>query len=55
MITDIVDGTKAYNNGDFTALTYGARYNFSITAVYDNGKNVAGNVVEVIYLIKAQE
>lgn len=50
-----IDGTKTYNNGDFDALTYGTEYNFSVTAVYDNGKNVAGNAVKILYLISAGE
>lgn len=48
-----IDGIKTYTGGDFTALTYGTEYNFSVTAVYDNGKYVAGNAVKVLYLINA--
>ena len=47
-----INGTKTYNDGDFAALAYGTLYNFSVTAVYDNGKYVAGNAVEKMYLIQ---
>ncbi len=50
-----IDGTKTYSGGDFAALTYGMEYNFSVTAVYDNGKYVAGNAVKILYLINAGE
>ncbi len=50
-----INGTKTYTGGDFAELTYGTEYNFSVTAVYDNGKYVAGNAVKVLYLISAGE
>ncbi|HHW30819.1 MAG TPA: hypothetical protein GXX20_03965 [Clostridiaceae bacterium] len=50
-----IDPTNVYTNGDFTALTYGNEYYFSVTAVYKNNKYVAGNVVKIIYLISDNE
>jgi len=50
-----INGTKTYTGGDFAELTYGTEYYFSVTAVYDNGKYVAGNAVKVLYLISAEE
>lgn len=40
-----------YANGDFNKLTYGNEYYFSVTAIYNNNKYVAGNPVKVLYLI----
>lgn len=48
-----IDLSKPYTNGDFTTLTYGTEYYFSVTAVYSNNKYVAGNAVKVLYLISA--
>jgi len=50
-----IDGSKTYNNGDFTTLTYGTEYYISVTAVYDNNKTVAGNAVKILYLISGEE
>lgn len=50
-----IDGSKTYNDGDFTSLTYGTEYYISVTAVYDNDKTVAGNAVKVLYLISTEE
>jgi hypothetical protein len=47
----VIDKSKPYFNGDFSALTYGNEYYFSVTAVYANNKYVAGNAVKVLYLI----
>lgn len=46
-----IDVTKPYTGGDFTTLTYGNEYYFSVTAVYANDKYVAGNAVKKLYLI----
>ena len=50
-----INGSKTYTGGDFSELTYGTEYNFSVTAVYDNGKYVAGNAVKILYLITEEE
>jgi hypothetical protein len=50
-----IDMTKPYTNGDFTALTYGNEYYFSVTAVYKDNKYVAGNAVKVLYLVPAKQ
>lgn len=47
----IIDPSNVYTNGDFTTLTYGNEYYFSVTAVYKNNKYVAGNAVKVLYLV----
>ncbi len=47
----VIDGSKTYHDGDFSDLTYGNEYYFSVTAVYKNNKYVAGNPVKVLYLI----
>ncbi len=46
----VIDPAKPYVSGDFTALTYGAEYYISVTAVYGN-KFVPGNAVKILYLI----
>lgn len=50
-----IDGAKAYTSGDFTALTYGTEYYFSVTAVYGNSKYVPGNAVKMLYLISPED
>lgn len=45
-----IDPSREYKNGDFTKLTYGKDYYFSVTAVYKDNKYVAGNAVKVLYL-----
>lgn len=40
-----------YTNGDFKKLTDSEKYYFSVTAVYSNGKYVAGNAVERVFLL----
>lgn len=47
----VIDVSKPYTSGDFAALTYGTEYYFSVTAVYNNNKYVAGNTVKVLYLV----
>lgn len=52
----VIDVSKpSYTNGDFTALTDGTEYYFSVTAVYSNNKYVAGNAVKVLYLLPAKQ
>lgn len=50
-----IDASNTYTNGDFSALTYGNEYYFSVTAVYKNNKYVAGNAVKILYLISTNE
>jgi len=50
-----IDVTMPYTNGDFTALTYGTEYYFSVTAVYDDNKYIAGNAVKVLYLVPTNQ
>jgi len=50
-----IEVTVPYTNGDFTALTYGTEYYFSVTAVYDDNKYVAGNAVKVLYLVPTNQ
>ena len=40
-----------YTNGDFKNLADGTEYYFSVTAVYSNGKCVAGNAVKKLFLL----
>jgi len=40
-----------YTNGDFKNLAHGTEYYFSVTAVYSNGKFVAGNAVKKLFLL----
>jgi hypothetical protein len=49
----LIDRSKTYTDGDFSTLTYGNEYYFSVTAVYKNNKYVAGNPVKVLYLVSA--
>jgi len=51
----VIDGSKTYYDGDFSTLTYGNEYYFSVTAVYKNNKYVAGNPVKVLYLISDEK
>ncbi len=46
-----VEISKPYMNGDFSALKDGAEYYFSVTAVYNGNKYIAGNAVKVLYLL----
>ncbi len=50
-----IDPSKNYRNGDFSKLKYGQDYYFSVTAVYKDGKCVAGNAVKVLYLFKTSD
>ncbi|HEX2944342.1 MAG TPA: S-layer homology domain-containing protein [Clostridia bacterium] len=43
--------TVNYTNGDFKNLTDGTEYYFNVTAVYSNGKYVAGNAVKKLFLL----
>lgn len=45
----------SYGNGDFDKLEYGEEYYFSVTAVYDNNKCIAGNAVKMLYLIPSND
>lgn len=47
----VIEASVQYRRGDFEKLTYGTEYYISVTAVYEN-KNVAGNAVKVLYLVK---
>jgi len=51
----VIDASKPYTSGDFTTLTFGEEYYFSVTAVYSNDKYVAGNAVKKIYLVETQQ
>lgn len=46
-----IDASKPYTTGDFTKLTDGTEYYFSVTAVYKNNKYVSGNAVKILYLL----
>lgn len=46
-----VSASVNYTNGDFSNLVDGTEYYFSVTAVYSNGKYVAGNVVKKLFLL----
>lgn len=50
-----IDASKLYTDGDFSALEYGKEYYFSVTAVYNNNKYVAGNAVKVLYLVSSED
>lgn len=50
-----VEVSVPYTSGDFTTLTYGNEYYFSVTAVYDDNKYVAGNAVKVLYLVSPNQ
>lgn len=43
-----------YTNGDFKNLADGTEYYFSVTAVYSNGKCVAGNTMKKLFLLPPQ-
>jgi hypothetical protein len=47
----VIDPSITYTGGDLTTLNDGTMYNVSVTAVYKNDKYVAGNAVEVLYLL----
>ncbi len=51
----ILDNTVEYTNGDFKKLTDGVEYYFSVTAVYNNNKCVAGNAVKKLYLLPPRQ
>lgn len=51
----VIDPSKRYRNGDFSKLTYGKDYYFSVTAVYKDNKYVAGNAVKVLYLFETED
>lgn len=50
-----IDVTKSYTNGDFTALTDGTEYFFSVTAVYNSNKYIAGNAVKMLYVLPPKQ
>lgn len=51
----ILDSSVDYTSGDFTKLTDGIEYYFSVTAVYNNNKCIAGNVVKKLYLLPPRQ
>jgi hypothetical protein len=51
----VIDASKPYTSGDFTALTFGEEYYFSVTAVYAHDKYVAGNAVKKLYLVETEQ
>ena len=46
-----VSAAVNYSNGDFRNLADGTEYYFSVTAVYGNGRYVAGNAVKKLFLL----
>jgi hypothetical protein len=51
----ILDETVEYTNGDFKKLIDGTEYYFSVTAVYNNSKYIAGNAVKKLYLLPPRQ
>jgi len=51
--TSVTIDSVNYNGGDFSTLTHGTEYYFSITAVYRNNKYIAGNVIKRFYFTPA--
>ena len=51
----ILDSDTEYTNGDFSKLTDEVEYYISVTAVYNNNKYVAGNVVKKLYLLPPRQ
>ncbi len=47
----VVSSSVDYKDGDFKNLTDGTEYYFSVTAVYNNDKYVAGNTIGKLFLL----
>ncbi len=47
----VIDPAASYSGGDFGTLTDGTIYYVSVTAVYNNDKYIAGNAIDVLYLL----
>ncbi|NLK86728.1 MAG: S-layer homology domain-containing protein [Clostridiaceae bacterium] len=54
-VSVILDDDTEYTNGDFSRLTDGVEYYFSVTAVYNNNKYITGNIVKKLYLLPPRQ